>query len=117
VSYRTGINGQSVLLSARSLLLRASAPPTTSPTIYSWTMASSAVYGGGALWVLTLDGLRARVNPATGVVWAEETVISQQPQLAIVLAANKTAGQVTAVIGAAGSAEVVSISPPYTCWS
>jgi hypothetical protein len=122
VSFRTGMNGASVLLSARSLLLR-SGPPAVSRarwpggTLYSWTMESSAAYGGGALWVMTSDGLRACVNPVTGTARAEETVISDPAQAAIVLAADKPPGEVTAVIIGTSSAAVVSISPPRTCWS
>jgi hypothetical protein len=48
---------------------------------------------------------------------AEETVISVPAEPAIVLGADKAAGTVTALIIGTGSAAVVSISPPRTCWS
>jgi hypothetical protein len=111
-SFRTGMNGTSVLLSAPSLQLHTW--PTIQATLYGWTMGSSASYGGGALWVMTDDGVRACVNPATGRAWAEVTATPGQP--ALVLGADKATGQVTAVILGDYSATVVSISPPRTCW-
>jgi hypothetical protein len=120
VSFRSGMMGQSVLLRAGSLaVVKDPAPPARGGgTVYDWTMASWAVYGGGALWVTTEDGLVACVNPATGRVRAEETVTAQQGQLAIPLAADRAAAEVDAVVSVTGGfAGIVTISPPRTCWN
>jgi hypothetical protein len=115
-SFRTGMDGQSMLLSAPSLRIR-SGPGQTGESLYNWGMGSTSVYGGGALWVMTDDGLRACVNPATGKATAEQTVISSTAQPAIVLGADKTTGQVIALILSDDSAVVVGISPPRACWN
>lgn len=114
-SFRTGMDGQSMLLSAPSLRIR-SGPPWPAESLYSWTMGSTSVYGGGALWVMTDDGLRACVNPATGKAIAEQMVMSSTAQPAIVLGADKATGQVIALILSDDSAAVVGISPPRACW-
>jgi hypothetical protein len=115
-SFRTGMDGQSMLLSAPSLRIR-SGPPWLSESLYNWPMGSTAVYGGGALWVMTDGGERACVNPATGTAIAEQTVISSTAQPAIVLGADQATGQVIALILGDDSAAVVGIRPPRACWS
>jgi hypothetical protein len=114
------MKGQSVLLRAGSLAVVSDpAPPAGGgATVYNWTMGSWALYGGGALWVTTEDGLVACVNPATGKVRAEETVTAQEGQPASLLSADKAADKVTAVVGMTGGfAGIVTISPPRTCWN
>jgi hypothetical protein len=115
-SFRTGMDGQSMLLSAPSLRVR-SEPSSPGDSLYLWAMGSTSVYGGGALWVMTNDGLRACVNPATGRAIAEQTVLSSAGQPAIVLGADKATGQVIALILGDDSAAVVGIRPPPACWS
>jgi hypothetical protein len=115
-SFRTGMDGQSMLLSAPSLRVR-SGPSSPGDSLYQWAMGSTSVYGGGSLWVMTDDGLRVCVNPATGRAIAEQTVISSAGQPAIVLGADKATGQVIALILGDDSAAVVGIRPPPTCWS
>jgi hypothetical protein len=117
--FRTGMLGASVLVRAGSPRLY-SGPPVSaanSPafgvgTIYDWAAGSSAVYGGGALWVATDGGLVACVNPATGRVRAEEVVTAQEGQGAVLLAAGR---KVTAVVSVTGYAGIVTISPPRAC--
>jgi hypothetical protein len=113
VSVRTGSAGLSVLLSERALAtVIAPVLAGTPESVYYWPMFSSSVYGGGALWVTTLTGLVACVNPATGQVRASETVTSQPAQLGGLLVADGTARQ---VFGDAYKG-LVSISPPRSCW-
>jgi hypothetical protein len=122
VSLRTGMLGESELLSARTLAV-ISGPPALNPavrgngTIYGWVMGESSAYAGGALWVATDGGVVACVNPETGRVRAEETVPSQQGAAVFALAADGAARQVDAVVSnSTGFSGVVTISPPRTCW-
>ena len=125
VSFRTGMLGQSLLLSARSLSMinealagsAADSPVTGSGTVYSWAMGSVAAYGGGALWVATSSGLVACVNPLTGTVRSQGVMTSRQGLVVAVLAADPTAREVAAVVSDGGYTGVVAISPPRACWS
>jgi hypothetical protein len=117
VSFRTGMQGRSVLLSQRALAtVIAPVPARTPEGVTYWPMFSSSVYGGGALWVTTMTGLVACVNPATGRVRAEETVTSQAAQLGGLLVADGTARQVFGFLLNDGYSGLVSISPPRSCW-
>jgi hypothetical protein len=118
VWFRTGMLGESGLLSKRSLKVVAGlsttldageSPATGIGTIYDWAMGSSAAYAGGALWVTTDGGLVACVNPATGRVRAQERVTSQP----IAVTPDPAARQIVVVTQSAG---VVSITPPRNCW-
>ena len=81
-------------------------------------MGSSAVYGGGALWVATEGGLVACVNPATGATRASKIVTAQEGQSDLLLAADRTAGQVIAVLSVYGGfSGIITIRPPRTCWN
>jgi hypothetical protein len=124
--FRTGMMGESELLSARSLsvvrgpltVFSAADSPATGPgTVYSWAMGSISAYGGGALWVATSGGVVACVNPATGTVRAQEVVPSDPAWSVFALAADPRARQLVAVISAPGYAGVVTISPPSACWN
>jgi hypothetical protein len=126
VSFRSGMNGQSALLTERSLsvvkeppadLSAADSPATGPGTIYDWAMGSISAYGGGTLWVATSSGVVACVNPATGTVRAQEVVPSDPAWSVFALAADPHARQVVAVISAPGYAGVVSISAPGACWN
>ena len=136
VSFRTGMLGQSGLLSARSLSVvggfpAGSGPPASNPedspvtgvgTVYSWAMGSDSAYGGGALWVATTGGLLACVNPVTGQVRAQETVTSGQALGVYALAADAGARQVVAVTSTTSNTTgfttitVLTITPPRDCW-
>jgi len=136
VSFRTGMLGQSGLLSARSLSVvsgfpAASGPPASNPadspvtgigTVYSWAMGSDSAYGGGALWVATTGGLLACVNPVTGQVRAQEAVTSGQALSVYAMAADPAARQVVAVTSTTNNdtgvmtIAVVTITPPRDCW-
>jgi len=117
VWFRTGMLGQSGLLSAQSLNVVAGlsttldageSPATGIGTIYDWAMGSSAAYAGGALWVTTNGGLVACVNPVTGRVRAQEQVTSQP----LLVAPDLVARQIVVV----GDTGVVAITPPRDCW-
>jgi hypothetical protein len=113
-SFRTGMMGQSVLLSQRGLAIIARAPASPQLGPYEWPMSSSAVYGGGALWVATGSGLVACLNPATGAIRAEQIVTSQAAQLWDLLAADPAARLVYGLT--LGSQALVAITPPPRCW-
>jgi len=125
VSFRTGMLGESALLSARSLsfikgpatVISAADSPATGPgTVYSWAMGSISAYAGGALWVATSGGVVACVNPVTGIVRAQEVVRSMPAWSVFALAADPRAEQVVAVISTTGYAGAVAISAPHACW-
>jgi hypothetical protein len=132
VWFRTGMLGQSGLLSARSLSVAGGFPATSSPadspatgigTVYDWAMGSNSAYGGGALWVTTSPGLLACVNPVTGRVTAQELVTLPGQALGVyAMAADRTARQVVAVISTtsnttgAMTVTLETITPPRNCW-
>jgi hypothetical protein len=122
VSFRTGMMGLSGLLAARSLKVISGFPTVNTSsrgigTIYGWTGGAPSVYGGGALWVATEDGIVACVDPATGRVRAEETDPSQEGAAIMALAVAGAARQVAvAIVNPAGFTGVVIISPPRDCW-
>jgi hypothetical protein len=131
VWFRTGMLGQSGLLSARSLSVAGGFPTAFSPadspatgigTIYDWAMSSSSAYSGGVLWVTTSPGLVACLNPVTGQVRAQEIVTSGQVLAVYALAADRTARQMVAVTSTTNNTSGVmtvmleTITPPRDCW-
>lgn len=114
-SFRTGNLGQSVLLSQRGLAVIARAPASARLGPYLWPMNSSAVYGGGSLWVATESGLVACLNPATGAIRAQETVTSSAAQLWDLLAADPATRLLYGLT--LGSQALVAITPPPRCWT
>jgi hypothetical protein len=117
VSFRTGMLGESVLLSEHSLATVVAPGPAETPgSVYRWPMFSTSVNGGGALWVTTQTGLVACVDPATGRVRASETVTSQAAQLRGLLVADGATRQVYGSVGNDGYNALVRISPPDSCW-
>jgi hypothetical protein len=131
VSFRTGMLGQSGLLSARSLsvaggfptnVTAAASPVTGVGTVYDWDMGSTSAYGGGALWVATTGGLLACVSPVTGQVRAQETVTSRQALGVYAIAADRAAHQVIAVTSTSNNITgsmtmtLLTITPPRDCW-
>jgi hypothetical protein len=131
VWFRTGMLGQSGLLSARSLSVAGGFPtnfnPADSPatgvgTVYDWAMGSNSAYGGGALWVTTTGGLLACVSPVTGQVRAQETVTSGQALGVYAVAADPATHQVVAVTSTISNTTgfttvtLLTITPPRDCW-
>ena len=114
-SFRTGMMGQSVLLSQRGLAIIARPPAELGLGPYEWPMGSSAVYGGGSLWVATESGLVACLNPATGTIRAQEAVTSPAAQVWDLLAADSGPRLLYGLTQ--GSAALVTITPPPRCWA
>jgi hypothetical protein len=132
VWFRTGMMGQSGLLSRRSLSVvsglstavdAGESAETGVGTIYDWAMASDSAYGGGVLWVTTSGGLLACVSPVTGRVRVQETVTSGQALGVYAMAADRAARQVVAVISTTNNTtgvmtvSVVAFTPPPGCWA
>jgi hypothetical protein len=105
-SFRTGMMGETVLLRARDL----SAVPLHRP-VFEWAMWATTVYGGGALWLGTMDAAAACIGPQSGAVRARSAV-----------RALRGSGQLLTVdpgrhlVYAVGQRGVVAISPPPACW-
>jgi hypothetical protein len=122
VSFRTGMMGESGLLSARSFAVIGGFPAVNTSsrgigTIYGWSGGGPSLYGGGALWAATESGIVACVNPATGRVRVQEVVPAPQSLVILALAADRQADELVAVVGnTAGFSGVVTISPPRGCW-
>lgn len=117
VSFRTGMLGVSVLLSSRRLAVVAAGDPASPATsVYHWAMSSQSVYGGGTLWVATVTGLVACVNPATGKVMAAETVTSATARPGSLLLADPATRELTGVVMSGTGGALVSVSPPSRCW-
>ena len=112
-SFRTGMVGQSVLLSQRGLAVIARAPVNPQLGPYEWPMSSSAVYGGGSLWwrLNPADGLRT----ATGAIRAQETVTSSAAQVWDLPAADPGPRLLYGLTQ--GSEALVAITPPTWCWT
>jgi hypothetical protein len=123
VSFRTGMMGESGLLSARSFAVISGFPAVNTSsrgigTIYGWTGGGPSLYGGGALWAATESGIVACVNPATGRVRVQEVVPAPQSLVILALAADRQADELVAVVAnTAGFSGVVTIRPPRGCWS
>jgi outer membrane protein assembly factor BamB len=117
-SFRTGMLGQSVLLSGRGLAVVKAAAQAGAPTsAYYWAMSSSSAYGGGTLWVTASDGsLVACLNPATGQVIAQETIKSQLAQLRTLLIADPKTRELYGTDLDGTFAALVRITPPAACW-
>lgn len=112
-SFRTGMLGQSVLLRQRGLAVIARAPADPQLGPYEWGMNSSAVYGGGSLWVATGPGLVACMNPATGAIRSSETVTSSSAQVWDLLGADPGARLLYGLTQ--GPRALVAITPPPRC--
>jgi hypothetical protein len=122
VSFRTGMMGESGLLSARSFAVISGFPAVNTSsrgigTIYGWSGGGPSLYGGGALWAATESGIVACVNPATGRVRVQEVVPAPQSLVILALAADRQAAELVAVVSnTAGFSGVVTIRPPRGCW-
>jgi hypothetical protein len=109
-SFRTGTEGQSVLLRQRGL---GSVP--LSGSIFRWDMAEAAttIYGGGALWLATggFAGGIGCIAPA-GVVRHQTTLAQLQYTPGDLLAVNASAHEIYAL----GTPGLIAITPPRGCW-
>ena len=106
-SFRTGMNGRTVLLRQRGL--REVTPPAS---IFTWPMDATTVYGGGRLWLAEELGAVGCIAPGAGQLVDQGRV----PQLGFtpwLLAVNASRQLLYAQDGAA----IISITPPRACWS
>ena len=106
-SFRTGMNGRTVLLRQRGLH-----EVTPSASIFIWPMDATTVYGGGRLWLAEELGAVGCIAAGTGQVVDQGRVplLDFTPWL---LAVNASAHLLYAQDGAA----IISITPPRACWS
>jgi outer membrane protein assembly factor BamB len=113
-SFRTGMQGLTIHLGQHALALQpppnariARTPPTS---LFHWMMSASTVYGGGALWQTTENGLVACLNPETGTVRAREHLpASHEPTLL-------TVDPIHHRLYGLGGVGLVQITPPKACW-
>jgi hypothetical protein len=105
-SYRTGMMGQTILLRRSGL----SVIPLNRP-IFEWAMNATTVYGGGTLFLSTIDGVIGCLNPQSGATRARATL----PALRVSGDLITVDARHRAVYGM-GTAGLVRITPPGTCW-
>ena len=119
-SFRTGMHGGTVLLSAADLseiippgLGTADRFPDKPPAdIFSWPMDASTLYASGSLWIENEWGVLACVDPASGAVRASEQSDSANGSSMELLG---TVAHRHQLLGAVNN-EVLSITAPKTCW-
>jgi hypothetical protein len=105
-SFRTGMAGETVLLRQRELTV----VPLNRP-IFIWFMGATTLYGGGALWLATIDGAMACIGPQSGAVRLRTTLPGLDGNHEL-LAADPLRHLVYAV----GPHGVIAVSPPLVCW-
>ncbi len=113
-SFRTGMLGLTLHLRQRDLAMIA--PPSARTllraphTLFHWAMTATTLYGGGALWMSTLEFM-ACLDPRAGTTRAIERIPQSggTPQL---LAADRPSRQLFAL----GPDGLVQITPPHRCW-
>jgi hypothetical protein len=106
---RTGMMGESALLSQHNLAVLAQASEArTGP--YTWGPWADAIYADGALWWVDSSGLLACVDPVTGRMRASVTRWQQSVYLYQLLAV--AGGQ---VYGVTENGIVLKITPPASC--
>jgi hypothetical protein len=106
-SFRTGMNGRTVLL--RQLGLRTVTPPAP---VFTWPMDATTVYGGGRLWLAAELGAVGCIAPGTGQVAGQGRVplLDFTPWLLAVSASRR-------LLYAQDAGAIISITPPHACWS
>jgi outer membrane protein assembly factor BamB len=105
---RTGMMGESALLSQRNLAVLAQEKPESFTGPYLWGPWADAVYADGTLWWIDSSGLLACVDPATGRVRASVTFAPRQLLYQLLAVAG---GRVYGVT----ENGVVAITPPARC--
>ncbi len=106
-SFRTGMNGRTVLLRQRGLR-----EVTPSASIFIWPMDATTVYGGGRLWLAGEPGAAGCIAPGTGQVADQGRVplLESTPWLLVVNAIRQ-------LLYAQHGPAIISITPPRACWS
>jgi hypothetical protein len=107
-SFRTGMNGMTVLLRQRGLRV---ARLPGGRGLYGWVMFSTALYGGHSLFLGVEGGDVGCVAPATGHVRARGTLkaLADGNEMVAVSAAHREVFTFT------GSA-IMAVSAPAACW-
>lgn len=113
-SFRTGMLGLTIHLRQRDLAMVA--PPSARTllraphSLFHWAMSATTFYGGGALWMSTLEFV-ACLDPRAGRTRAIERIPPSggTPQL---LAADRSSRQLFAL----GPDGLVQVTPPHRCW-
>jgi hypothetical protein len=115
-SFRTGMMGLTIHLSAQGL--RMIAPPgprivRTPPTgVFHWPMYQETAYGGGALWVANQLGIVACLNPRIGTTRASEHLPPSQ-----LISGFDGIDPVARTIFAVRYGDLLQITPPRRCWT
>ena len=119
-SFRTGMDGETVLLGAAELA--AVTPPglTTadrgidqSPgNVFSWPMSASTLYASDTLWIANEWGVLACVDPATGAVRDSEQERQGRGDLLELLGTERHSRQL--VVSTAGG-DILAITTPSSC--
>jgi hypothetical protein len=107
-SFRTGMNGMTVLLRQRGLRV---VPLPGGRGLYGWVMFNTTIYGGGSLFLGVQGGDVGCVAPATGHVRARGTLrtLADGNEMLAVSAARHE------VYTFAGTA-IMAVSAPAACW-
>ena len=105
-SFRTGMNGRTVLLRQRGLR-----EVTPSASIFTWPMDATTVYGGGRLWLAEELGAAGCIAPGTGQVVDQGRVplLDFTPWLLAVNARRR-------LLYAQDGRAIIAITPPRACW-
>jgi hypothetical protein len=119
-SFRTGMMGATELLDATGLT--AITPPGLGSAnrgddeppgdVFTWPMGDSTLEGAGSLWIQNQWGVLACVNPATGAVFASEQPSQPNATFMTLLGVQPASHHLLASFGD----DVISITPPASCW-
>lgn len=115
-SFRTGMLGLTIHLSAKGL--RIIAPPgpgvaLTRPTgVFHWPMYETTAHGGGSLWVANQAGIVACLDPRTGTIRASEH-LRQSQAIYQIDGIDPTARMIFAF----DNGDLLQITPPRRCWN
>jgi hypothetical protein len=121
-SFRTGMDGETVLLGALGLAPIIPAglgsvfsgivePPAD---VFSWPMDASTLYASGSLWIENEWGVLACVDPATGAVRASEQDRQDGGQILELLGTENRAHE---LVASTMGDEILAITTPSACRS
>ena len=119
-SFRTGMDGETVLLAALGLTPIIPAglgsiysgidePPAD---VFSWPMDASTLYASGSLWIENERGVLACVDPATGAVRASEQDLHDGGQILELLG---TEDHAHVLLASTMGDEILAITTPNAC--
>ncbi len=119
-SFRTGMDGETVLLGAADLAaiappglgtasMRLDQPPDN---VFSWPMSASTLYANGILWIWNQWGVLACVDPASGAVRDSEQARRGSGDLLELLGTEHHSHQ---LVVATGHGEILALTVPRSC--